>query len=46
MTCSNLKVTGQIFFIEGVVVDFDLAECSEVVRHEHDGDRDVCELVD
>ena len=37
-------MTWQVFFIEGVVVNLDLGESSEVVRHEHDGHIDVLQL--
>ena len=37
-------MTWQVFFIEGVVVNLDLGESSEVVGHEHDGHIDVLKL--
>ena len=44
MASTYLEVRRQVFFVEGVVVDLDLGERSEVVWHEHDGNVDVLEF--
>lgn len=37
-------MAGKIFFVKGMVVNFDFRVSSEVVGHEHDRDVDVLQL--
>ena len=43
-TFSNLEMTWQVFLVEGMVVDLDLGESSEVVGHQHHRNVDVLQL--
>ena len=43
-TFSNLEMTGQVFLVEGMVVDLNLGESSKIVRHQHHRDVDVLQL--
>lgn len=43
--CSYLEVWGQILFIEGLVVHFDLGESAEVVGHKHYRNGDVFQFL-
>ena len=37
-------MTGQVFLVEGMVVDLNLGESSKIVRHQHHRDVDVLQL--
>ena len=43
-TFSNLEMTGQVFLVEGMVVDLNLGESSKIVRHQHHRNVDVLQL--
>ena len=39
-----LEVTGQVFFVKSMIVNFDLGKCTKIVWHKHDRDGNMGQL--